>query len=74
VIGDSAAPGFYVTSGWTALDAAARRRATLERAGGAIDDRAGSAPGHSRRVPDVLLFALFLMSVTVLWSERRPPA
>lgn len=74
VIGDSAAPAFYVTSGWTALDAAARRRATLERAGGAIDDRAGIAPGRSRRVPDVLLFALFLMSVTVLWSERRPPA
>lgn len=77
VIADSAAPGFYVTSGWTALGAAARHRATLERAGidratnAAAAERAGAAPGRSRRVPDVLLFALFLASVTVLWSESR---
>ncbi len=72
VIGTSSAPGFYVTGGWTALDAAARRRATLERAGGPAGADSGRAPGPARRTPDLVLFALFLTSVAVLWSERRP--
>ena len=74
VIGDSAAPGFYVSSGWAAAAAAARRRATVERARASSHSRADRAPGRSRRIPDFLLFALFLTAVTVLWSERRPAA
>ena len=72
VIADSSAPGFYVTTGWTALTAAARRRATLERSGDSPIDRAGAGPARPRRIPDLVFFAVFLAAVTVLWSERRP--
>jgi len=87
VAADSASFDFRVTGGWTAHDAAARREATLARVGargsepgagpGAARDgpseRIGNAPWF-RRIPDGLLFALFLASVTVLWSARRAAA
>ena len=70
VSGDSVTLDFDVTAaGWRTLEAAARGRATAERATTVAQTAKGNAPGEPRRIPAILLFGVFVGAAAVLWTS-----